>query len=69
MNTILVTGGAGYLGSILIPELLRKNKVILYDNFMYGFDSILHFAEHKNLQIIKNDIRNQSEIKKVIYIN
>ncbi len=66
MNTILITGGAGYLGSILIPRLLKKNKVILYDNFMYGFDSILHFAEHKNLQIIKNDIRNLSEVKKVI---
>ena len=68
MRKILVTGGSGYLGSILIPLLLEnnKNKIILYDNFLYGFDSILHFAENKNLEIVRGDIRDLSEVKKVI---
>jgi len=66
MRTILVTGGAGYIGSLLIPILLKNSKVILYDNFLYGFDPILHFAENKNLQIVKDDIRNITGLKKII---
>ena len=56
---ILVTGGAGYKGVMLTNELLKKgHKVTVLDNFMYGFDSILHLAANKNLSIIKRDIRN-----------
>jgi nucleoside-diphosphate-sugar epimerase len=66
MKTILVTGGAGYIGSLLLPSLLKNNKVILYDNFLYGFDPILHFAENKNLQIVKDDVRNISGLKEFV---
>lgn len=66
MRTILVTGGAGYLGSLLLPMLLKNNKVILYDNFLYGFDPILYFAENKNLQIVKDDVRNISSLKEFV---
>ena len=56
---ILVTGGAGYKGSVLTKKLLDKGfKVTVVDNFMYGYDSLLHIATHPNLTIIKHDIRN-----------
>lgn len=55
---ILVTGGAGYKGSILVNNLLNKgHKVTIYDNFMYGYNSIINLASHTNCRIIKKDIR------------
>ena len=59
---ILVTGGAGYKGVILTSKLLEKGfKVTVLDNFMYGYEPILHLAKHPNLNIIKHDIRNRVE--------
>jgi len=56
---ILVTGGAGYKGSVLTKKLLDKGfNVTVLDNFMYGYDSLLHIATHPNLTIVKYDIRN-----------
>lgn len=59
---ILVTGGAGYKGIILTTKLLEKNhKVTVFDNFMYGYDPILHLVQNPNLSIIKADTRNGVE--------
>lgn len=59
---ILVTGGAGYKGVVLVEELLRlRHKVTLADNFMYGYEPVLHLANHKNLEIRQLDIRNIQE--------
>jgi len=56
---ILVTGGAGYKGVILTEKLLDKgHKVTVLDNFMYGYDSLLHLISHDNLVIVKEDVRN-----------
>lgn len=56
---ILVTGGAGYKGTVLTRKLLEHGyKVTLLDNFMYGYEPIMHLATNKNLEIIKHDIRN-----------
>lgn len=57
-HNILVTGGAGYLGSILIPELLRTgNRVTVLDNFIYKQNSLAHVCNNSNFQIIKGDVR------------
>ena len=59
---ILITGGAGYKGVLLTERLLSMNhKVTILDNFMYGYDSILHLVKNKNLNVIKMDIRNIKE--------
>jgi nucleoside-diphosphate-sugar epimerase len=56
---ILVTGGAGYKGTVLTRKLLEQEyKVTLLDNFMYGYEPVMHLATNKNLEIIKHDIRN-----------
>ena len=56
---ILVTGGAGYKGIVLTEKLLSKGyNVTVLDNFMYGYEPILHLAKHPRLAIIKKDIRN-----------
>ncbi len=56
---ILVTGGAGYKGILLTNKLLDLgHQVEIYDNFMYGYSSILHLINNPKLSIIKKDIRN-----------
>lgn len=57
MNTIIVTGGAGFLGSHLCDRLIDKNKVICVDNFFTGSEkNIKHLLKSPNFKIIKHDI-------------
>ena len=60
-KSIFITGGAGYAGSCLVPELLKKGyKVTVYD-IMYYTDNFLP-KNNPNLQIIKGDIRDKEKI-------
>jgi nucleoside-diphosphate-sugar epimerase len=55
---ILVTGGAGYIGSLLCPVLLDAgHEVILLDRLMFGVQPILHFITHPKLEVVHGDIR------------
>jgi len=55
---ILVTGGAGYLGSIMVPDLLTAgHKVTVLDNFMFKQSSLNHCCYHPNFTVVKGDIR------------
>jgi nucleoside-diphosphate-sugar epimerase len=55
---ILVTGGAGYIGSLLCPSLLDAgHEVILLDSLMFGVQSILSFITHPKLEVVRGDIR------------
>lgn len=59
---ILVTGGAGYKGVILTGELLKNgHDITILDNFMYGYDSVLHLVKNPKLSILKLDVRNLEE--------
>ena len=61
---ILVTGGGGYLGSVLVPKLLKKkHQVNVLDLFIYG-QQVLDANE--NLQIFKGDIRDMQILKKAL---
>ncbi len=71
MKNILVTGGAGYIGNILIRNLLNRDyKVTVFDNFYYGqFNSILDLVSLKNLNIIENDVRNTKDLLDQVKLN
>jgi len=61
---ILVTGGAGYVGTSLVPQLLDRNfKVTVYDNLLFGVDPILPFFRNPYFKLIKGDVRNLSMLK------
>jgi len=60
---ILVTGGAGYLGSVMVPQLLAAgHKVTVVDNFMYDQTSLLDCCHYPKLAIIRGDARDKSVI-------
>ncbi|MBI2596274.1 NAD(P)-dependent oxidoreductase [Candidatus Daviesbacteria bacterium] len=64
---ILVTGGAGYIGSILTPTLLNDgHEVTVVDNFMYNQSSLLDCCNNPNLTIIRGDVRNEKLMHKMI---
>ncbi len=55
---ILVTGGAGYLGSIMVPDLLNDgHKVTVIDNFMFEQPSLNHVCSHPNFSVVNGDVR------------
>jgi nucleoside-diphosphate-sugar epimerase len=64
---ILVTGGAGYIGSILVPDLLSQgHTVTVLDNFMFKQASLNHICAHKNFHIVNGDIRKEEIIKPLL---
>ena len=63
---ILVTGGAGYLGSILVPKLLEEHEVTVIDNFIYGQTPLLDCCFNDNLTIIRGDARDKKLISEHI---
>jgi len=64
---ILVTGGAGYLGSTMVPELLKEgHKVTVLDNFMFKQSSLNHCCYHPNFSIVKGDIRQKDIMSKLM---
>jgi len=65
MSKILITGGAGYIGSVLATKLiLLGHKVTVVDKLMYSTDSLNHLFIYKNFQLIRKDIRDQYFNKK-----
>ena len=64
ISQIFITGGAGYVGAVLVPKLLSKGyKVTVFDLMLYGEEVI---KQHPNLKMIKGDIRDASLLGEVI---
>ena len=62
-SSVLVTGGAGYVGSWVTRQLLAAGfRVTVFDNLMYGGKSLLGVLGHPNLQFIKGDIRDPNAL-------
>ena len=61
---VLITGGAGYIGSLLTSELLRANyRVTVLDNLLFGGESLLGFLHHPNFQFVKADVTEPRAIR------
>lgn len=61
---VLVTGGAGYIGSVLVGNLLGSGfKVRVLDRFMFGGESLLSYINNKNFEVVKGDIRDNEIVE------
>jgi len=61
---IFITGGAGYIGSLLTSELLRQNyRVTVADSLLFGGESLVPFLHHPNFHFVKADVTERRAIK------
>jgi nucleoside-diphosphate-sugar epimerase len=66
-HSILVTGGAGYLGSTLVPALLAEgHRVTVIDNFMFKQNSLNHVCADPKFAAVRGDARNEATLKPLV---
>ncbi|MDD2646438.1 MAG: NAD-dependent epimerase/dehydratase family protein [Patescibacteria group bacterium] len=67
INTVLITGGAGYIGSVLARKLLQNNyRVKVIDKLLFGDQSIKDLFQNPNFLFLEGDIQNQDELKRAL---
>ena len=64
-NNILVTGGAGYIGSHIVENLVKTKNIIILDNLVTGYKKLIN----KKAKFIKADIKNKKDLIKIIKNN
>ena len=66
METVLVTGGAGYIGSTLVSHLLDTGyRVVVIDSLNFGGESLVHVWGRKNFAFVRGDICSQESLLRV----
>jgi len=70
MNKVLITGGAGYLGSILTEVLLSKGYyVTVFDNLTYKQLSLTSFCHNPKFKFIQGDVRDKGLLQSLVTLN
>lgn len=70
MKNILITGGAGYLGSVATGRLLERGyRVTVLDNLLYGQTSLLGYCSHPAFEFVRGDVRDEALLREVVAKN
>ena len=70
MTKVLITGGAGYLGSVITELLLQDSREItILDNMMYNQTSLINFSHYDNFKFINGDVRDKKLLKELVLQN
>ena len=63
---VLITGGAGYLGSVIVGKLLNAgDEVVVLDKLLFNQTSLLQYTSNPNFKFIYGDVRNESLLEKL----
>src|SRR5262249_60392605 len=67
LRHVLVTGGAGYIGAVLVPRLLQHGyRVRVLERYLFGDQSLAAFADDPNLEQVKGDIRDETLLRQTL---
>ena len=66
MSKILITGGAGYIGSELVQYFIDDNEVVVLVNLMYDVTSLLRYTSHPNFSFVRGDVRDLNLLGKLV---
>ena len=67
MTKVLITGGAGYLGSVITELLLQDwREVTVLDNMMYNQTSLINFSHYNNFKFINGDVRDRELLQELV---
>lgn len=67
IRSVLVTGGAGYVGAVLVPKLLDAGyQVAVLDLFLFGESALEEVADHENLKIVRGDLRDAAIVQQAV---
>jgi nucleoside-diphosphate-sugar epimerase len=67
MSTVLITGGAGYLGSVLTPMLLEAgHSVVVLDNFRFGQLTLADCCGHERFEVVRGDCRDEPLLRRLL---
>jgi len=66
-ENVLITGGAGYIGSVMTEEFLRRgHRVTVLDDFRYCRTSLLHLCRNPGLKVVRGDVRNRALLRELL---
>lgn len=63
---ILLTGGAGFIGSSIAERLIKDNRVVILDNFHRNALQYTNFSKHKNLTVVRGDVLDAATVQKAM---
>ena len=70
VDTVLITGGAGYIGSLLVSHLLNSGyRVIVFDKLCFGGESLVHVWGRENFTFVRGDICSQDSLRQVFKLH
>jgi nucleoside-diphosphate-sugar epimerase len=65
-SAVLVTGGAGYLGSVLVPKLLARHRVTVFDAMLFGESPLAGVRAHPDLTLVPGDLRDRAAVDRLL---